>query len=114
MFFRNQKAKVENFEERIAGLKELRFTATMESAGRCRVTLRFSGRESAATPSSRGPGPSGAARGDQRQPVTEDPRRWTGEGGIPPGRRGGGARQGRGGRAPTLAGREKGTDAHGV
>jgi hypothetical protein len=38
MFFRNQKAKVENFEERIAGLKELRFTATMESAGRCRVT----------------------------------------------------------------------------
>ena len=38
MFFRNQKPKVENFEERIAGLKELRFTATMESAGRCRVT----------------------------------------------------------------------------
>jgi len=38
MFFRNHKAKVENFEERIAGLKELRFTATMESAGRCRVT----------------------------------------------------------------------------
>ena len=38
MFFRNQKPKVESFEERIAGLKELRFTATMESAGRCRVT----------------------------------------------------------------------------
>jgi hypothetical protein len=38
MFFRNQKPKVENFEERISGLKELRFTATMESAGRCRVT----------------------------------------------------------------------------
>ncbi|MEO8052365.1 MAG: hypothetical protein ABI833_18295 [Acidobacteriota bacterium] len=38
MFFRNQKPKVENFEERIAGLKELRFTATMESATRCRVT----------------------------------------------------------------------------
>ena len=38
MFFRNQKPKVESFEERIAGLKELRFTATMETAGRCRVT----------------------------------------------------------------------------
>jgi hypothetical protein len=38
MFFRNQKPKVESFEERIAGLKELRFTATMESNGRCRVT----------------------------------------------------------------------------
>jgi len=38
MFFRNQKPKVESFEERIAGLKELRFTATMESGGRCRVT----------------------------------------------------------------------------
>ncbi len=38
MFFRNQKPKVESFEERIAGLKELGFTATMESAGRCRVT----------------------------------------------------------------------------
>jgi hypothetical protein len=38
MFFRNQKPKVENFEERIAGLKELGFVPTMESAGRCRVT----------------------------------------------------------------------------
>jgi len=38
MFFRNQKAKIESFEERIAGLKELGFSATMESAERCRVT----------------------------------------------------------------------------
>ena len=38
MFFRNQKPKVESFEERVAGLKELRFTAGMESVGRCRVT----------------------------------------------------------------------------
>ena len=38
MFFRNQKPKVESFEERIAGLKELGFVPTMESAGRCRVT----------------------------------------------------------------------------
>jgi hypothetical protein len=38
MFFRNQKPKFENFEERIAGLKELGFVPTMESAGRCRVT----------------------------------------------------------------------------
>jgi hypothetical protein len=38
MFFRNQKAKIESFEERISGLKELRFTAAMESTGRCRVT----------------------------------------------------------------------------
>jgi hypothetical protein len=37
MFFRNQKAKVESFEERIAGLKELGFVPTMESAGRCRL-----------------------------------------------------------------------------
>jgi hypothetical protein len=38
MFFRNQKPKVESFEERIAGLKELGFAAKMESAGRARVT----------------------------------------------------------------------------
>jgi hypothetical protein len=38
MFFRNQKPKVENFEERIADLKDLRFAAAVESAGRCRVT----------------------------------------------------------------------------
>jgi len=38
MFFRNQKPKVETFEERIAELKSLRFTATMESAVRSRVT----------------------------------------------------------------------------
>ena len=38
MFFRNQKPKVESFEERIAGLKELRFAATTESSTRSRVT----------------------------------------------------------------------------
>jgi hypothetical protein len=38
MFFRNAKPKVESFEERIAGLKELGFTAKMQSAGRCLVT----------------------------------------------------------------------------
>ena len=38
MFFRNHKPKVESFEERIAGLKDLGFSTTMESAGRCRVT----------------------------------------------------------------------------
>ena len=37
MFFRNQKPKVESFEERIAGLKELGFVPTMQSAGRCLV-----------------------------------------------------------------------------
>ena len=38
MFFRNAKPKVESFEERIAGLKELGFAAKMQSAGRCLVT----------------------------------------------------------------------------
>jgi hypothetical protein len=38
MFFRNQKAKVPTFEQRIATLKELGFAAKMESAGHCRVT----------------------------------------------------------------------------
>jgi hypothetical protein len=36
MFFRNQKAKIESFEERISGLKELGFTA----ASRCSCGLR--------------------------------------------------------------------------
>ncbi len=38
MFFRNAKPKVESFEERIAGLKELGFAAKMQSPGRCLVT----------------------------------------------------------------------------
>lgn len=38
MFFRNQKPKVESFEERIAGLKEHRFVPKMESSTRCLVT----------------------------------------------------------------------------
>ena len=38
MFFRNAKPKIESFEERIAGLKELGFAAKMQSAGRCLVT----------------------------------------------------------------------------
>jgi len=38
MFFWNAKPKVESFEERIAGLKELGFAAKMQSAGRCLVT----------------------------------------------------------------------------
>jgi hypothetical protein len=38
MFFRNAKPKVESFEERIAGLKELGFAAKMQSTGRCLVT----------------------------------------------------------------------------
>ena len=38
MFFRNAKPKVETFEERIAGLKELGFAAKMQSTGRCLVT----------------------------------------------------------------------------
>ena len=38
MFFRNAKPKVESFEERIAGLKELGFAAKMQSAGHCLVT----------------------------------------------------------------------------
>lgn len=37
MFFRNEKPKVESFEQRIATLKELGFTAKMQSAGRCLV-----------------------------------------------------------------------------
>lgn len=38
MFFRNEKPKVESFEQRIATLKELGFAAKMQSAGRCLVT----------------------------------------------------------------------------
>src|SRR5258708_3660939 len=38
MFFRNAKPKIESFEERIAGLKELGFAAKMQSPGRCLVT----------------------------------------------------------------------------
>jgi hypothetical protein len=38
MFFRNEKAKVVSFEQRIAGLKEFGFAAKIESGGRCRVT----------------------------------------------------------------------------
>ena len=38
MFFRNAKPKVESFEERIAGLKELGFAAKTQSPGRCLVT----------------------------------------------------------------------------
>ncbi len=38
MFFRNQKPKVESFEERIAGLKEHGFMPKMESSTRCLVT----------------------------------------------------------------------------
>jgi hypothetical protein len=38
MFFRNEKPKIESFEERIAALKEFGFTAKMQSAGRCLVT----------------------------------------------------------------------------
>ena len=38
MFFRNAKPKVESFDERIAGLKELGFAAKTQSPGRCLVT----------------------------------------------------------------------------
>jgi len=38
MFFRNQKPKVESFEERIAGLKEHGFMPKMEPSTRCLVT----------------------------------------------------------------------------
>src|SRR5258708_37332110 len=38
MFFPNAKPKIESFEERIAGLKELGFAAKMQSPGRCLVT----------------------------------------------------------------------------
>jgi hypothetical protein len=38
MFFRNRTPKVLSFEDRIAGLKDLGFTAKMQSAGRCLVT----------------------------------------------------------------------------
>ena len=38
MFFRNAKPKVESFQERIAGLKELGFAVKMQSPGRCLVT----------------------------------------------------------------------------
>jgi len=38
MFFRNAKPKVESFEERIAGLKELGFAPKMQSPGSCLVT----------------------------------------------------------------------------
>jgi len=38
MFYRNAKPKVESFQERIAGLKELGFAAKMQSPGHCLVT----------------------------------------------------------------------------
>ena len=38
MFFRNAKHKIESFDERIAGLKELGFAAKMKAPGRCLVT----------------------------------------------------------------------------
>jgi hypothetical protein len=38
MFFRREKPKTPTFEERLANLKQLGFTANMESGTRCRVT----------------------------------------------------------------------------